>query len=146
MAKEATDGKMELETTIVGGDVEYEKFLEILRETTKRNEKCRIAANFLRPALTGFPGLRFLPMNCILGLLGGHFSPVLGLIERETVDQMDSTISEKIEGDNPLVAIWDTNHKYGGAYFVPARRLYQSVHALDLSSNKNRALIVAEKK
>ncbi|KAL7461475.1 hypothetical protein ACHAXS_001896, partial [Conticribra weissflogii] len=146
MAKEATDGKMELETTIVGGDVEYEKFLEILRETTERHEKCRIAANFLRPALTGFSGFRFLPMNFILGLLGGHFSPVLGLIERETLDQMDSIIKEKIEGDNPLVAIWDTNHKYGGAYFVPARRLYQSVHALDLSSNKNRALIVAEKK
>jgi len=146
MAKEATEGNMELETTIVGGDVDYYKFLETLRETAKEPEKSRIAVNFLRPALTGFSGFRFFPMNFILGLLGGHFSPVLGLIENDTVDQPSSSIREKIDGDNPLVAIWDTNHKYGGAYFVPAKRLYESVKALDLSSNKNRALIVVKKK
>ncbi len=73
-------------------------------------------------------------MNFLLGLMGGHFSPILGVLD--DVPNVDS----------PLVAIWDTNHKYNGAYFVPAKRLYEAVHAVDLSAHKHRALILVTKK
>ena len=146
MAKESThksadetEGEFELETKIVRGNVTYEEFLATLREGTA-NTNCRIAVNFLRPALVGFQGVRWIPMNLVLGLFGGHFSPILGLVEQE------EGVDGKKEIDNPFVAIWDTNHKYNGAYFVPARRLYDAVNAIDLSASKHRALVVVEKK
>ena len=52
-----------------------------------------------------------------------------------------SLLLEILPGDEPLVAVFDVNHKYGGAYLVPARRLYEAIHAKDISTNKSRALI-----
>jgi hypothetical protein len=135
VARESMHGgesKDELETTIVEG-VSYEEFLKTIRDGLA-NKDCRIACNFLRPALMGFMGWRIFPMNFLLGLMGGHFSPILGVLD--DVPNVDS----------PLVAIWDTNHKYNGAYFVPAKRLYEAVHAVDLSAHKHRALILVTKK
>ncbi|KAL7482022.1 hypothetical protein ACHAW6_007703 [Cyclotella cf. meneghiniana] len=135
MARESCHGAEEevvLETTIVEGAVSYQEFVETIRGGL-RNKDCRVACNFLRPALMGFAGWRIFPMNFLLGLMGGHFSPILGMLDFEEVD-------------SPLVAIWDTNHKYNGAYFVPAKRLYDAVHAVDLSARKHRALILVEKR
>lgn len=58
----------------------------------------------------------------------------------EKVDEMKS--DEEVVTDNPLVAIFD---KYGGTYFVPARRLYETVRAVN-RLNKSRAIILVEKK
>mmetsp|Transcript_47985 Transcript_47985/g.54377 ORF Transcript_47985/g.54377 Transcript_47985/m.54377 type:complete len:143 (+) Transcript_47985:83-511(+) len=44
--------------------------------------------------------------------------------------------------DNILVGVFDVNHTYGGAYLVPARRLYESVKAMDISVSKPRATII----
>ncbi|KAL3794183.1 hypothetical protein HJC23_012890 [Cyclotella cryptica] len=135
MARESCHGAKEevvLDTTIVEGGVSYEEFVKAIRDGLG-NKNCRIACNFLRPALMGFAGWRIFPMNFLLGMMGGHFSPILGMLDVEEVD-------------SPLVAIWDTNHKYNGAYFVPAKRLYDAVHAVDLSAHKHRALILVTKK
>jgi hypothetical protein len=133
MASKSSHGtSYELETKIVEGSVSYDDFLETLRDGLA-NKDCRIACNFLRPALTGFPGWRIFPMNFLIGLMGGHFSPILGILDVPEVD-------------SPLVAVWDTNHKYNGAYFVTAKKLYNAVHSIDLSAKKHRALIVVTKK
>lgn len=133
MARESSHGESyELETKIVEGGVTYDEFLKTIRDGLA-NKDCRIACNFLRPALTGFSGWRIWPMNFLLGILGGHFSPILGVLDDPEVD-------------SPLVAIFDTNHKYNGTYFVPAKKLYDAVHAVDLSAHKHRALILVTKK
>ena len=133
MARESSHGESyELETQIVEGGVSYEEFLKTIRDGLA-NKDCRIACNFLRPALTGFSGWRIFPMNFMLGIFGGHFSPILGVLDVPEVD-------------SPLVAVWDTNHKYNGAYFVTAKTLYSAVHAVDLSAHKHRALILVTKK
>ena len=77
-----------------------------------------------------------MPINFILSMLGGHFSPILGIVEREG----------KEDGDNPFVAIFDTNHKYNGVYFVTAKKLYDAVSTVDLFANTHRAIILVEKK
>jgi len=141
IANESThdaDG-MEIETTIVrGSDVTYEEFLSTLRQGLD-NPNCRICCNYLRSALTGFEltGLwKFHPLFFVLKLYGGHFSPILGMVEQD----------DKEEKDNPFIAIFDTNHKYNGAYFVPCRRLYDAVSSIDVGSKKSRAIILVEKK
>jgi hypothetical protein len=133
MVRESSHGESyEIETEIVEGGVSYDEFVKTLRDGLA-NKDCRIACNFLRPALTGFMGWRIFPMNFLLGVMGGHFSPILGVLDVPEVD-------------SPLVAIWDTNHKYNGAYFVPAKKLYDAVRAVDLSAHKHRALILVTKK
>jgi hypothetical protein len=155
MAKNASSSSnesniTEIETTIVrGNEVSYQEFLSTLRQGLE-NENCRISCNFLRSALTGFElsGFwKFHPLLCLLKLYGGHFSPILGMIEQKEEQEIDNDDdNEKEEKENPFVAIWDTNHKYNGAYFVPCRRLYEAVSSIDVGSNKSRAIILVEKK
>eukprot|EP00986_Skeletonema_menzelii_P003680 scaffold1172_cov144-Skeletonema_menzelii.AAC.5 len=141
IAKESShdDDGMEIETTIVrGGDVTYEAFLSTLRQGLD-NPNCRICCNYLRSALTGFEltGLwKFHPLFFLIKLYGGHFSPVLGMVEQDSEE----------EKDNPFIAIFDTNHKYNGAYFVTCKRLYEAVSSIDVGSKKSRAIILVEKK
>jgi len=134
-----TSSNTEIETTIVrGNEVTYDEFLHKLREGLN-NPNCRICCNYLRSALTGFEltGLwKFHPLFFMIKLYGGHFSPILGLVEQDMEE----------EKDNPFVAIFDTNHKYNGAYFVPCRRLYDAVSSIDVGSKKSRAIILVEKK
>lgn len=124
---------IELSTRIIPGDVSYDEFLSTLREGLA-NKNVRIAANFLRSALTGFEKVRYVPCHFIVAMYGGHFSPILGIIENEE------------DKNNPFVAIFDTNHKYNGVYFVPAKRLYDAVRAIDLTANKHRAIVLVERK
>jgi hypothetical protein len=114
-------------TDIVQGDVPYSIFL---REIRKSNDpRYRVAANFLRPALFSF--VNYLPGYILMGLLGGHFSPVLGVFDNGDND------------DDPLIAMFDLNSAYG-LYMVPARRFYDAVQAPDLMTGKSRALVVVE--
>ncbi|EED89626.1 predicted protein [Thalassiosira pseudonana CCMP1335] len=142
MASESShgDADMGLTTKIVRGGVSYEEFLQTLRDGLA-NENCRIACNFLRPALVGFKGIRVFPVNFLLGVMGGHFSPILGMLEEDDVG-----VGSESKVDCPLVCVWDTNHAYNGAYFVPAKRMYEAVHAVDLMDHKHRALILVERK
>jgi len=135
IAKETESDNMNLETTIIKGDVSYNEFVSQLKEGLA-NDNVRIACNFLRSALMGFEKVRYVPTHLILSLLGGHFSPILGIVEH---------VGEE-EKQEEYVAIFDTNHKYGGVYFVPMKRLYQAVRTIDLGSNKHRAIILVEKK
>lgn len=98
----------------------------------------------------GFEKIRFLPMNFMLSMMGGHFSPIIGILDRGTTTAIltkDKNNSHDVDDDDevyPLVAIFDTNHKYNGVYFVPAKRLYESVNTVDLFNNSHRAIILVE--
>ena len=128
-----------LSTTIVRpaekGGGGYGEFLRSLRRV--HDPRCRVAVNYLRPALCGFQRPFWLPAHLLLGLFGGHFSPVVGIIEREGRTE-DSAF------DDPLVAIFDVNHRYNGLYLVPASMLYEAVSAVDATSGRCRALVVVE--
>ena len=65
--------------------------------------------------------------------MGGHFSPIIGMHEGYVNTGEECMIP---------VAVFDVNHAYGGAYLVPARMLYESVIATDVSAQKSRALVV----
>jgi hypothetical protein len=141
IAKESSDSgstTTEIETMIVrGSEVTYEEFLSTLRQGLD-NPNCRICCNYLRSALTGFEltGLwKFHPLFFMLKLYGGHFSPILGVVEQD----------DETEKDNPFVAIFDTNHKYDGSYLIPCRRLYDAVSSIDVGSQRSRAIILVEK-
>ena len=161
MARDSSDGRLALSTRIVrGGDVGYDEFVSTLRKGLS-NENVRVACNFLRSGLMGFEGkARYLPAYFILSLLGGHFSPILGIIEKEDdtreevgdvgeeeEEEEERSDRREIDDDDeyPFVAIFDTNHKYGGVYFAPARRLYDAVRTVDLGSNRHRAIVLVEK-
>ena len=123
-------------------DFSYARFLKTLRDSFKDDadddqQHCRrVAINYLRPVLFGFKPPKWVPCHLILGLLGGHFSPLLGLLD----NPQDMNNAKK--GDNPLVGVFDVNHAYGGAYLIPAKLLYQAVKAKDISTGKSRAIIV----
>lgn len=117
---------MPLRTEIIPGDIDFPTFVKTLRRMKDGN--VRIAINYLRTALFGFKFPWFLPTNFILGMFGGHFSPVVGILDEDSED--------------PLVGVFDVNHKYGGAYVIPASRLHASVATLDVSAGKPRAIIV----
>jgi hypothetical protein len=127
-----------IETEIVRGDCSYDIFLQTIRRV--KNDKERVVLNFLRPALFGPQRPMWIPTHLLMGLFGGHFSPIIGVLENYGEDDDDQ------ESDNPLVAVFDVNHKYGGAYFVPARRLYQSVQARDVMTGQSRALVLVTNK
>jgi len=170
-----------LHVEIVAGDVSYADFLSALRrgllqqdnnnygnDDNNNNKKCysrRVAVNYLRPALVGFKAPRWVPMNLALGIAGGHFSPVIGILEDHEDDDASTSTSlsssssslssntnthtnrtkqraSAPDKDNILVGVFDVNHTYGGAYLVPARRLYESVKAMDISVSKPRATII----
>ena len=112
---------IDLETIIIKGDVSYDEFATQLKSGLA-NDNVRIACNFLRSALMGFEKVRYIPTHLILSLLGGHFSPILGIVEHISNDEQ--------EKKEDYVAIFDTNHKYDGVYFVPMKRLYQNLLGL----------------
>jgi hypothetical protein len=137
-----------IETTIVyGSNVTYSQFKTIL-QTALSNPNVRIACNYLRSALTGFEldGLwKYHPLLILLKLYGGHFSPILGMLDatnRSDDDHQSGDEEKKKEedgnedegegaddNDGPFVAIWDTNARYGGDTLYPVvvymRRYHQ---------------------
>lgn len=112
----------------------YEKFIEQLRMGLRDSQNTRIVINFLRPALIGFMKPRIIPAHIIYGMVGGHFSPVVGILEED---------NEGNKLEDPLVGLFDVNHKYG-TYLVPARRLYDAVITKDVFTQQSRALIFVE--
>ncbi|KAL9184665.1 hypothetical protein ACHAXT_012635 [Thalassiosira profunda] len=137
IARECSDDKVELSTKIVRGDVSYDEFVSALREGLAK-ENVRIACNYLRSALTGVD--RYYPTHLLLGMYGGHFSPILGIVEG------DGSENAHEGNEYPFVAIFDTNAKYNGTYLVPARRLYEAVRSIDVMANTHRAILLVEKK
>ena len=135
MQKAANYGERKelLKTEIVWGDVSYMEFVNVIRKTLD-NPDFRLAVNYLRGPLFGFRRPKWMPLHIMFGMLIGHFSPIVGVLERDEAM------------NDPLVAIFDVNHNYGGAYLVPATILYESVRAMDVFSMKRRALILAEVK
>eukprot|EP00542_Grammatophora_oceanica_P012368 CAMPEP_0194039596 /NCGR_PEP_ID=MMETSP0009_2-20130614/11713_1 /TAXON_ID=210454 /ORGANISM="Grammatophora oceanica, Strain CCMP 410" /LENGTH=265 /DNA_ID=CAMNT_0038682491 /DNA_START=1 /DNA_END=798 /DNA_ORIENTATION=- len=136
MVKDA-EQDVKIETTVVEGGLGYEKFLQTLK-LKLADENCRVAVNYLRPALVGFQWPKWVPANLFLGLFGGHFSPVVGILE-----EPHSNSSSKDEKDDPLVGVFDVNSKWG-LYLVPASRLYDSVVAKDMTTGKSRAMVIFE--
>jgi hypothetical protein len=105
----------------------------------------------------GFERVRYVPIYMVAALFFGHFSPIIGIIERNdnggggiinNTDEYEGIINntDEYDDDYPFVAIFDTNHKYGGVYLTPARKLYNSVKAIDVSSNTHRAIVFVERK
>ena len=41
-----------------------------------------------------------------------------------------------------MIGVFDVNHKYGGAYLVPSKILYESVKAHDLMTGQSRAIVI----
>ena len=115
---------------IFSGSCSYPEFLSGVKRGLE-DPSCRVVLNYLRPVLFGFALPWWLPSNVVLALLGGHFSPIVGIVE-----------TEKYKGENPLIGVFDVNHKYGGAYLVPAITLYRSVQLTDVTSQKPRAMIL----
>lgn len=112
-------------TKVVHGSSDgYEAFRNALCQSNEP-ERYRVAVNFLRSALMGF-GNVWLPSNWMLAFAGGHFSPVLGYLENEN-----------------LVAIFDTNHKYG-FYLCDAKRLFNAVNTVDVANGITRGVIVMD--
>eukprot|EP00546_Thalassionema_frauenfeldii_P012576 CAMPEP_0178907400 /NCGR_PEP_ID=MMETSP0786-20121207/7351_1 /TAXON_ID=186022 /ORGANISM="Thalassionema frauenfeldii, Strain CCMP 1798" /LENGTH=170 /DNA_ID=CAMNT_0020579197 /DNA_START=315 /DNA_END=827 /DNA_ORIENTATION=+ len=122
------EGSPKFKTEIIRGDVEYELFLQKLREALSQSN-CRVAINFLRPSLVGFKKPWWVPIHFLFGLMSGHFSPILGMLE--------STSPE----NPPLVAVFDVNAAYG-MILVEAPRLYQAAKACDVSARKSRGIII----
>jgi len=117
--------KVTTKSTLVSGKDGYEAFLAALHKTNAP-DKYRVSVNFLRSALFGLPSPKWLPSCILLGLFGGHFSPIVGYLEKED-----------------LVAVFDVNKDYG-IFLVPSRRLFDAVNTLDIISMTERALIVTE--
>ena len=80
----------------------------------------------IRSPLFGFKKPAFFPYNFLLGLFGGHFSPIVGYMVKED-----------------LVAVFDVNHEYG-VYLLSSRRLYDSVNTFDFTSKQTRGLVLTE--
>eukprot|EP00979_Chaetoceros_neogracilis_P007785 scaffold1674_cov284-Chaetoceros_neogracile.AAC.3 len=119
-----------IKTKVISGDLCYEKFMKAIIDSLK-DPSCRIALNFLRPALVGFRSPIYIPAFFMLSLVSGHFSPILGMFEED-----------KEEGRECMIGVFDVNHKFGGAYLVPSRMLYESVKAQDLTTGRSRALVI----
>jgi len=126
LEKDAVKSSSHME--VFPGSCAYSEFLSAIKRGLE-DPNCRIVLNYLRPVLFGFAMPWWLPSNLFLALVGGHFSPIIGVIE-----------TEKYKGDNPLIGVFDVNHRYGGAYLVPAKSLYRSVQTMDVSSQKPRAI------
>lgn len=114
-------------TEVVYGSEGYETFRRALRHSNNP-EKYRIAVNFLRSSMFGIGTPTWLPSSILLAFCGGHFSPVLGYLE-----------------DENLVAIFDTNHKYG-FYLCDAKRLFNAVNTVDVTNGSTRGMIVMDLK
>ena len=112
-------------TKVVHGSSEgYEVFRQALCQSNEP-EKYRVAVNFLRSSLWDL-ATQFGCHQIFSGFCGGHFSPVLGYLEKEN-----------------LVAIFDTNHKYG-FYLCDAKRLFDAVNTVDVTNGSKRGLIIMD--
>jgi len=107
---------------LVYGSEGYSAFRQALSLLNKDPENTRIAVNFLRGALFGFRGWRCFASSWIAAMFFGHFSVILGYLEKED-----------------LVAVFDVNASYG-LFLVPSRRLFDAVDTMD--NTETRALIV----
>jgi len=110
---------------VVLGSEGYDAFVQALRKSNESSQ-CRVAVNFLRSSMFGIKRPAWLPTSLLLTFVGGHFSPVLGFLEKEN-----------------LVAIFDTNHKYG-FYLCDAKRLFDAVNTVDVMSGSTRGIIVVD--
>jgi len=124
-------------TEVISGDVPFEEFLAGIRRVN--DARCRVVVNYLRPALIGFTKPWWFPTHYVLGIFAGHFSPVIGVLEKDDLGCSSGSSGGK---DDPWVAIFDVNHRYGGTYLVPATRLYRAVQAHDVATRRSRAVIV----
>jgi hypothetical protein len=109
---------------VIWGCDGFDAFLSALKRVNDPN--VRVALNFLRSPLFGVKKPLFLPFHWFLCFFGGHFSPVIGFFE-----------------DLNLVAVFDVNSNYG-LFFVSPQRLYQAVNTHDVTSGKNRGIVVVE--
>lgn len=133
----------ELRTRVVKGSVPYRDFL-IQLKAGLADENVRIALNYLRAPLFGFEKSKWVPLNWFATLHYGHFSPVLGIVATE--HDGSGAEGRGADDDDPLVAIFDTNAGYGGVYLVRARRLHESVAAVDFFGSKgSRAVVFVER-
>lgn len=118
----ATD---KIKSTVVTADGGYTAFMEALQKVNQP-DKYRVSVNFLRPAIFGAPSPRWLPSSLLLGLGGGHHSPVIGFHK-----------------DSDTVLVFDVNHNYG-PILVSSRQLFDAVDTFDPLSGAHRALTVTE--
>jgi hypothetical protein len=132
LAEEHHTKMPQIETRIIPGDIPYTNFMEEIK-VALNDPNCRIALNYLRPALVGFKIPKILPANFLLSLMSGHFSPIIGMLDESKESEC-------------LIAVFDVNHAYGGTYLVPSRMLYESVKAHDLMTGRSRALVVIKMK
>lgn len=118
-----------LRARVVRGDaVDRDGLLgEITRALT--DPRRRVAVNYLRPALVGFASRA--PGHAALGVLGGHFSPVVAVLPPSPTRPA------------PRVAVFDVNAAYG-LCLVDADRLRESVRCKDLTTGKARGIVVVE--
>jgi hypothetical protein len=116
--------KGSLKSRVVLGSQGYEEFLSVVKQAN--NPNVRIAANFLRSPIFGFTGTLLLPMNIMKTFFGGHFSPIVGYLEKED-----------------LVGVFDVNSNYS-LYLVPSRRLYDAVNTYDVQSGSCRGLVISQ--
>jgi Phytochelatin synthase len=111
-------------STVVLGTEGFDAFMSTIKRVNDPN--VRVSANFLRSPIFGFNKPVFLIHNILLGLFGGHFSPIVGYLE-----------------DANLVCVFDVNHNYG-PFMVTPQRLYDAVATFDVTSGKSRGLVVTE--
>ena len=118
--------------------VSYHTFMATLQSKLD-DAHTRVALNYLRPALFGFSlpwyWWPIAPVSFFFGLFAGHFSVVLAVLENDIDNNGNNNHKE------PLIAVFDVNHTYGGTYLVPARRLYAAIKAKDIATHKSRALL-----
>ena len=105
------------------GNEGYAKFIEGLKLVN--NVNYRVSINFLRSPLFGI-NWSLIPSTLIINLFGGHFSNILYYNE-----------------ETQIVGVFDVNHKYS-LWFCDAYRLYEAANTFDISSNKERGLIITE--
>ena len=128
-----------IETNIISGDLPYGEFMEAIRHALK-DPGCRIALNYLRPALVGFKTPVYIPVFWMLSLMSGHFSPIIGIMDVE--ENVQEQEQEQKQERECMIGVFDVNHKYGGAYLVPSKMLYESVKAHDLMTGQSRAIVI----
>jgi hypothetical protein len=116
---EEHDCKMpNIETTIISGDIPYKVFMEEIRNALD-DPGCRIALNYLRPALVGFRSPAYIPVFWMLSLMSGHFSPIIGIIDVEGNGQEHQREREREQEQEQeqererMIGVFDVNHKYG---------------------------------
>ena len=112
------------ESQIIYGQDGFDAFKQALKHSNDPNY--RLSANFLRGPLFGPIQDFWFPSSYLVATFGGHFSPVIGYLEKEE-----------------LVAVFDLNHNYS-MFLVDTKRFYESVNTMDIMTGQNRALILSK--